>query len=43
MKVLGICAGRINGNTEIMMKEAFTVKETKTFWCLRMTRGRGML
>ena len=23
MKVLGICCGRKNGNTEIMMKEAF--------------------
>ena len=29
MKVLGICAGRINGNTEIMMKEAFKAIEAK--------------
>ena len=29
MKVLGICAGRINGNTEIMMKEAFKAIEGK--------------
>lgn len=27
MKVLGICAGRKNGNTEIMMKEAFMAIE----------------
>ena len=27
MKVLGICSGRKNGNTEIMMKEAFKVIE----------------
>ncbi|NTV90968.1 MAG: flavodoxin family protein, partial [Clostridiales bacterium] len=28
MKVLGICCGRINGNTEILMKEAFkTIQE----------------
>ena len=29
MKVLGICAGRKNGNTEIMMKEAFMAIEEK--------------
>ena len=29
MKVLGITAGRINGNTEIMMKEAFAAIEAK--------------
>lgn len=29
MKVLGICSGRKNGNTEIMMKEAFMAIETK--------------
>ncbi len=29
MNVLGICAGRINGNTEIMMKEAFLGIESK--------------
>lgn len=29
MNVLGICSGRINGNTEIMMKEAFrAIEET---------------
>lgn len=30
MKVLGLCSGRKNGNTEIMMKEAFKVIEEKT-------------
>jgi len=29
MKVLGICSGRKNGNTEIMMKEAFMAIEEK--------------
>ena len=29
MKVLGICSGRKNGNTEIMMKEAFMALEEK--------------
>lgn len=29
MKVLGICSGRKNGNTEIMMKEAFRAIEEK--------------
>ena len=29
MKVLGICSGRKNGNTEIMMKEAFKAIEEK--------------
>lgn len=29
MKVLGICCGRKNGNTEIMMKEAFKAIEAK--------------
>ena len=29
MKVLGLCAGRKNGNTEIMMKEAFRAIEAK--------------
>ena len=29
MKVLGLCAGRINGNTEMMMKEAFMAIEEK--------------
>ncbi len=29
MKVFGICCGRKNGNTEIMMKEAFRVIETE--------------
>ncbi|MCD7922250.1 MAG: flavodoxin family protein [Clostridiales bacterium] len=29
MNVLGICSGRINGNTEIMMKEAFQSIERK--------------
>lgn len=29
MKVLGLCAGRKNGNTEIMMKEAFLAIEEK--------------
>ncbi len=29
MKVLGLCAGRRNGNTEIMMKEAFRAIEEK--------------
>jgi multimeric flavodoxin WrbA len=29
MKVLGICCGRKNGNTEIMMKEAFMTIEEK--------------
>lgn len=29
MKVLGLCSGRRNGNTEIMMKEAFrAIEET---------------
>lgn len=30
MKVLGFCCGRKNGNTEIMMKEAFMAIEEKT-------------
>ena len=29
MKVLGLCSGRKNGNTEIMMKEAFMAIEEK--------------
>ncbi len=29
MKVLGLCSGRVNGNTEMMMKEAFMAIEEK--------------
>lgn len=29
MKVLGLCSGRKNGNTEIMMKEVFMAIEAK--------------
>lgn len=29
MKVLGLCSGRKNGNTEIMMKEVFMAIEEK--------------
>ena len=29
MKVLGLCSGRKNGNTEVMMKEAFMAIEEK--------------
>ena len=32
MKVLGICCGRKNGNTEILMKEAFKAIEAKNRW-----------